>query len=382
MVNAGIAVFTYNRSEHLKKVLDGLKRNDINHMVYIFQDGIKSDCDLKQHSQVRKIINEIDWMKFEYIPSDENKGCSKSIEDGIYYVLARHDSVIVIEDDCIPLSNFLNYMDVCLEKYKENQKVIGIGGFAWNLEMDINAVKEDVYASGRTSSWGWATWKDRWEEYDRDFDILKRIYFDQKASERLGIWGDDLEDIFCATLKCDVDAWDVFWALHAVEKNKVFILPYRSLIENIGVDGSGTHCDNTDIYTPNYYSDGKKDFCLIEDCEPTVKIEMAFAPIWNGYGHYIEYKNKNYQKAIVWGIGRYYKKNKKDFLKMYDVQAFIDRKKIKYFEGKPVINCEMIQKYEYDFIIIMFHNKEEAMRMKEKMIYKYKIVEDKIIVWD
>ena len=59
MVNAGIAVFTYNRSEHLKKVLDGLKRNDINHMVYIFQDGIKSDCDLKQHSQVRKIINEI-----------------------------------------------------------------------------------------------------------------------------------------------------------------------------------------------------------------------------------------------------------------------------------------------------------------------------------
>ena len=29
MIDTGIAIFAYNRSEHLKKVLEGLKKNEI-----------------------------------------------------------------------------------------------------------------------------------------------------------------------------------------------------------------------------------------------------------------------------------------------------------------------------------------------------------------
>ena len=381
MVDTGIAIFAYNRSGHLKKVLDGLRKNEISHNVYIFQDGMKNSEDLNGHNAVKEIISAIDWMEFDYVYSIENKGCAKSIEDGISYVLGRHDAVIILEDDCVPLPYFFNYMDACLEKYKENEKVIGIGGFAWNLDMNIDAIKEDVYASGRTSSWGWGTWKDRWKGYKRDYEILRRLYFDQMASERLGIWGDDFEDVLCAELTCRVDAWDVFWALHTVEKDKVFILPYKSLVENIGTDGTGTHCSKTDSFIPRYYWDGAKDFRLIDNCEPTLEIKMAFAPLWNGYGHYMEYNNADYKKAILWGIGNYYRRNKKNVLKEYDVQAFIDKKKIRYFEGKPVIDCSLIHEYEYEYIVIMFSNKEEAVRMKQQLIIIYKIPEHRIIVW-
>ena len=382
MIDVGVAIFTYNRSEHFRKVLDGFKKNEIHHKVYIFQDGIKNDQDLIQHNNIKKIIDEIDWMEFEYNCFEYNKGCSKSIEDGIDYVLARHEAVVILEDDCIPLPDFMSYMDLCLDNYKENQKVIGIGGFAWNLDIDMNKVIEDVYVSGRTSSWGWGTWKDRWAGYKRDFDILKRIYFDQAASERLGIWGDDLEDMLCATLGCRTDAWDVFWCLHAIEEDKVFILPYKSFIDNIGTDGTGTNCGVTDELKPQYFADKKKDFKLIENCNPTLEIKMALAPVWNGYGHYPEYKDENCKKAIIWGVGRYYRNHKKEILKKYDVQAFIDRKKIKYFEGKPVIDCEAISAYEYDFIVIMFHNKEEAARMKENLTVQYGIEREKIIIWE
>ena len=378
MVDTGIALFAYNRDEHFRKVLNGLKKNKIYHKVYIFQDGVKDTMDLANHDKVTKVITEIDWMKFEYIRADKNKGCSKSIEDGISYVLKRHEAVIVLEDDCVPLPSFLCFMDLCLARYKENQKVIGIGGFAWNME--INNTQEDVYASGRTSSWGWGTWKGRWKEYERDFDILKRIFFDSKASERLGIWGDDLESMLCAALTCKIDAWDVFWSLHAIEKNKVFILPYKSLIDNIGTDGSGTHCCVTDKLKPKYFANDKEDFVLIDDCNPTADIKRAFAPLWNGYGHTREYKDDKCKKALIWGLGKCYRTNKKEILKKYDVQAFIDRKKIKYFEGKPVIDCNRIQDFEFDFIVIMFNNKEEAGRMKEKLIAQYKIPRKQIIV--
>ncbi|MCM1154891.1 MAG: glycosyltransferase [Roseburia sp.] len=381
MVDTGIAIFTYNRSEHLKKVLAGLKNNEIRHKVYIFQDGMKNhQRDLKQWHDVKKVIDEIDWLEFEYVSSEWNKGCAKSIEDGIGYVLDRHEAVIILEDDCVPLPNFLSYMDSCLEKYQQNQHVIGIGGFAWNLDMDIHNADEDVYASGRTMSAAWGTWKNRWECYARDYEILRRIYANQDASERLGIWGGDLESILCNTLVCRLDAWDIFWALHAIEKNKVFIIPYKSFIDNIGFDGSGMHSGNTDRFKPRYFADEIRDFRLIDNCEPTVETKMALASLWNGYGHYPEYKNQDCKKAIIWGTGKCYRKNKKDILKRYDVQAFIDRRKIQFFEGKQVIDCEMIQDYEYDDIVIAFHNTAEAERMKEKLMGQYGISEDKIVI--
>lgn len=334
-----------------------------------------------QQDQVMKVINEIDWMKFESVHSKDNKGCAKSIEDGISYVLSRHEAVIVLEDDCVPLPCFLSYMDLCLDRYRDNQKVIGIGGFAWNLEMNIDKVKEDVYASGRTMSSGWGTWRDRWQGYTRDYDILRRISNDLDASERLGVWGDDIEDMLCSNLTGKIDAWDVFWCAHAIEKDMIFIIPYKALIDNIGYDGTGLHSEQTNRFIPKYFADKKTNFRLLEDCTPTVDIKLALAPVWNGYGHYPEYKDENCKKAIIWGVGRYYKNNKKEILRKYDVQAFIDRKRIKYFEGKPVIDCETISACTYDFVVIVFQNKEEAARMKEKLMTQYEIPEEKILIW-
>ena len=34
MIDVGVAIFTYNRSEHFRKVLDGFKKNEIHHKVY------------------------------------------------------------------------------------------------------------------------------------------------------------------------------------------------------------------------------------------------------------------------------------------------------------------------------------------------------------
>lgn len=376
-MDIALAVFTYNRPIHLQKVLDALKKNIRIQNVYIFQDGMADENDRENWTRVQAIIQAINWMEFSYITYPWNQGCATSIERGITYVLARHDAVIVLEDDCLPHPNFIQYTVDCIEKYKDDKNVWGVSGYAWPMKLSASETS-DVYACGRTCSYGWATWKNRWQYYSREYDILKRIYADQEASQRLGIWGTDLEDMLCATLKCQCDAWDVFWSLCVIERGGYFINPYKNLIQNIGFDGSGLHCWMESKWNVDL-SEGIKDvFFLPDSMDISIKEELAFADLYNGYGHQAEYKDPYASKAIVWGTGACYQKNKKHLLKNYDIQAFIDKRKIKYFEGKPVINCNLLSQYDYEYILIMFNNEEEAGRMKNKLIQEYGIMGEKI----
>lgn len=376
-MDIALAIFAYNRPFHLGKVLEALKKNMRLQNVYIFQDGLADENAREDWIKVREMIYAINWMEYSYITYPQNIGCAASIETGIAYVLNRHDAIIVLEDDCLPHPNFIQFAVDCLEKYKNEKKVWGVSGYAWPMELSP-VETSDVYACGRTCSYGWATWKDRWQYCARDFDILKGIYADQEASQRLGIWGTDLEDMLCATLRCQCDAWDVFWSLCMIERGGYFINPYKSLIQNIGFDGSGLHCGMDQKWNVDLSEDMKGRLRLPDSLDISIREELAFADLHNGYGHQAAYKDLQASKAIVWGIGTCYRKNKKQLLKKYDVQAFIDKRKIKYFEGKPVIDCESLERYNFEYILIMINNVTEAERMKKKLIQDHGIADSKI----
>lgn len=376
-MNIALAVFAYNRPSHLQKVLGALKKNIRLQSVYIFQDGLGYENDRENWAKVQKIIQSIDWMKYSYITYSENKGCAVSIQTGIDYELEKHDAVIVLEDDCVPHENFINFAVCCLEKYREDKRVWGVSGYAWPMTLSEEKTS-DVYACGRTCSYGWATWEDRWKYYSRDFDILKRIYADQEASRRLGVWGTDLEGMLCSTLKCQCNSWAVFWSLHAIEQGGFFINPYKNLIQNIGFDGSGLHTGTESRWMVDLWEGTCQEFLLPDKITVSVREELAFAELHNGYGHQAPYRNPNARKAVVWGIGANYQKNKKELLKHFEVQAFIDKKKIHYFEGKPVISCKALCQYDYEYILIMFNNTEEAERMKDKLIREYGVMRERI----
>ena len=51
-MKTGIALFVYNRPEHTKRVLEGLKKNNINKF-YIFADGPKTELHIPAVKEVR-----------------------------------------------------------------------------------------------------------------------------------------------------------------------------------------------------------------------------------------------------------------------------------------------------------------------------------------
>ena len=109
------------------------------------------------------------------IESNRNKGLANSIIDGVTEVIKKFDRAIVLEDDLIISKYFLNFMNRSLNQFKES-KIFGLYQVIAQ-KFHIFKIIKKVYLSLRSSSWGWATWLDRWRKVDwllSDFDNLKK----------------------------------------------------------------------------------------------------------------------------------------------------------------------------------------------------------------
>lgn len=269
-------LFTYNRPAHTRKVLYALSQNDVKpQKLFIFQDGMKPETDQSEWEAVREIIKDVTWCETEIHISDKNKGLANSIVQGIDYVFQTCDAVIVIEDDCVPHPKYMSFMYDCLNRYRDEKKVYSVGGCPEPIDID-RVPGVDVYFCGRFSSLGWGTWKDRWEEYERDYSILKRMRTDRDCRERLNIWGGDLEDHLLGNISGECDSWAVFWALKMIEKDGYFLCPYDSLIRNIGWDGSGVHCDSRRIDREYRDIDNMEDLSFPSQIEITESAQTGY----------------------------------------------------------------------------------------------------------
>ena len=155
---APILLFVFNRPDHTKKVLESLKNNLLSNSseLYIFSDNYKFEKDKKNVNEVRKIISRFKGFKtIKIINRNVNYGLSKSIRSGIKFILKKHNSFIVLEDDIVTNKNFIIYMNNCLQKYKKIS-IWHVG--AWNYPMF--KINDNKHIFDRMMNcWGWATWR-------------------------------------------------------------------------------------------------------------------------------------------------------------------------------------------------------------------------------
>lgn len=372
----GTIVFAYNRSQHLRKVLEGLEQNKEISKLYIFQDGLKCEQHRSGWEETRQVIESIDWCKVAYTQSPYNKGLAKSIVDGINTVFAENDAVVVLEDDCVPTAHFMNYMRQCLDKYEGNKKVYSVSGYSWPIELPES--QYDVYGCGRISSWGWGTWKDRWEQYRIDNDILERLKGDEDKSHNLAVWGSDCEETLLDRIKGWNDSWAVYWALYVIEQNGICINPYKSLIQNIGMDGTGVHCGITQRFQVAVYDGVSQEFSLPEEPDIMDTTKVAFAELYGSYTA-IHQENEWQENVLIYGLGSFFKTNEKEINEMYHIAAFIDAKKSGWYAGRKIISVDEISLYKYDKIIIMIQKFQECKNVSHTLVEKG-IAEEKIIM--
>ncbi|TKX69196.1 glycosyltransferase [Halorubrum sp. GN11GM_10-3_MGM] len=246
MVSTGIALFVYDRPDHLRKVLSNLKRNRLNH-IYIFSDGPKKGNRINV-KKVREVINSIDWCETTVYYRDKNWGLIDSILSGIRTVFDEHDRIIVLEDDCMPSADFIEFMQLCLNKYQNKDRVMNISGYCPAIDFPNNYSK-DVFFSHRSSSWGWATWQDCWEHYEyKPMDLDYLIENEYKLREFTDSAGWDLYRMMKNDLRGEINSWAVWWSYAIVKRDGVCLKPVNSRIKNIGHDGSGSNSIQTNRF--------------------------------------------------------------------------------------------------------------------------------------
>ena len=247
---APIVLFVYNRPWHTQQTLEALRANKLadKSVLYIFADGAKPDANnqnLIKIKEVKEIIEKDKWCKeVSIIYSKTNKGLANSIIEGVTEIINRHGSAIVLEDDLLTSPYFLNYMNEALLHYQNKKSVFSISGYNLPpLKMPIPVDYEyDVFVSLRNSSWGWATWADRWTQVDWSMTYFETFIKDNNIKKAFDRGGDDLSMALKQQYSNEIDSWAIRFAFSHFINHAIAIFPRISLVDNIGLDGSGIHC--------------------------------------------------------------------------------------------------------------------------------------------
>jgi hypothetical protein len=288
-MSAPLLLFVYNRPDHTKATLKALSENIgiEDTVIHIFGDGPVSKAPktlLDDIELVRKIVcNNEHSLNIETHFSDENNGLANSIIGGVNEIINTHGEVIVLEDDLICSKYFLQYINACLRKYKEESKIMHVGGYSPSINFKS---KDDIYFLSFASSWGWATWKDRWKEFIIDAEEIIDRMDKSGAKSKFNFYDSyPFYNMIQQQINGDVDSWAIRWNATVFLNNGLGVYPTKSLVQNIGFDGSGVHSGKGrwyDVKTSQKFSPILGHLNIVED----EKVRRQYGQFYKGLNSY------------------------------------------------------------------------------------------------
>ena len=247
-----IILFVFNIHYHTIKVLDALSLNPEakNSELYIYCDAFRIDSSNEEKSliiQTRQIVqNESRFKRISIVNQGVNKGLAHSIIDGVSEVLMKQDRVIVLEDDILPEKGFLRYMNDALNMYESNQEIGCI--HAWNYTFNRNTIRQSTFLLKGADCWGWGTWRRAWDLFEINGEKLRNEILKQNLTDS---FNRNNTHGFLNMLNEQIigknNSWAIRWHASLFLANKFCLHPTYPIVKNIGLDGSGTHCDVEDF---------------------------------------------------------------------------------------------------------------------------------------
>jgi len=281
---APVILFGFNRVDLFESLLtslvecEGCSKTD----VYIFIDGPRTEGERLEQLKFTPLINMYSscFSQLSILFSSENQGLRRSLIGGVSSVLENYDSVIVLEDDLIVSNNFLSYMNKCLNFYKNNNEIASISGYTNEISKS-NVV--DNYFHLRPCSWGWATWKNRWEVIDWD-------YKPTSFKEWCLLWlkckpvGDDIFRMFRHLHSGKNNSWAITWTINNIINKKMTSYPHLSKVSNIGFGVDATHCVSDNPFVTNFKYSSENNFNLLKEAKTqgwiVIKFNLYFSNLY------------------------------------------------------------------------------------------------------
>ena len=240
-----ILLIVWRRPKETIEVINSLRKIKPK-KIFISCDGSRfgnheEDLKVKRTQEVCKEF--INWdCEVKWQISEENLGCKIGVVSAINWFFSNVEEGIILEDDTVAHPDFFAFCQNLLEKYRLDKRVWCISGS--NNQDNIIRGEGSYYFGKIPLIWGWATWKNRWNEYDIDIkdwphikstNMLANIFEDKIEKEYwINIWDNFFKN-------GNPDTWDYSWVLTCLKNNALIAISNENLINNIGFNCDATH---------------------------------------------------------------------------------------------------------------------------------------------
>lgn len=234
-----VFITAYNRPAHLRECLASLEKNigAPETEVYIYVDFYRSELDREANYKVVEVGKSFTgFKKLHVIHRQYNMGPHLNSTLAWNELFDKYDAVIRAEDDNIFSIDFLKYVNHGLNKYRDCQDVFTICGYREPIDNCLQGVVKRKFHS----AWGFGIWKDRYTTIDFNVASFPEglTSVSQWGEYKRAIGSHVVLGLLMAFLKKTYYG-DFSIIYHMYCNDKVSIFPKKTLVRNIGQDGSG-----------------------------------------------------------------------------------------------------------------------------------------------
>lgn len=238
-----ILILSFNRPESTRKLIESLRPLKPR-KIYFAVDGPREglNADLEKVSNTRAAQSEFNWpVELSTRFLDKNLGCKLAISSAIDWFFENEDLGIILEDDCIPTPEFLNFASNMLNKYRNIERIMQISGSSFFPE--IANYDYNHYFSKLPVIWGWATWRRAWKNFEFNtissaVDDPKKLIYDYYDNNLISKW---FHRYYIESLSPKASAWSPHWIFSIIRNNGLTVMPMANMVRNIGMTDDSTH---------------------------------------------------------------------------------------------------------------------------------------------
>ena len=249
MIHAPVKIVTLCRYEHFRRCVESLSRCSGASQTELFI-GLDYPKDESHWPGYRKILEYVDTIQgfkdVHVFKRDVNYGQSKNSKDLRNRICMRYDRYISTEDDNEFSPNFLEYMNQCLEKYKDDPRVAAVCGYSYREWENLNDYAYNAYPLQGFCSWGAGFWESKEIDY-RQFISAKEIIFSWKHVRKLFHYRMHTV-VHRLMYRYETAYGDLRRRCYCAFNDQFCIFPRLSKVRNHGFDGSGTNCTIIDAF--------------------------------------------------------------------------------------------------------------------------------------
>lgn len=234
-----VLLLAFRRWRNIDQILDSCRIAGVNR-IYVHVDAGKTP---QETDDVDKTLEKLiafrnRWgLDIQIANQKENIGCAIAMISSINEIFQFEDSIIVLEDDCIPTTDFFGFMDESFREMKRNSEI----ALACGAQFAPGEITHGRWALSRYPlNWGWGITKSQWVRISSK--MVSREKLEYKVNSHISRSETTYWNAGCRrAMEGYADVWDTLLVREMLRLGSYSILPSDNLVLNVGNDASALH---------------------------------------------------------------------------------------------------------------------------------------------